>query len=294
MTEITDLSPTDAANTSISTESLEGNVANMGRMEETLQAVMGLLARSIRTNVLRFLDHTDDTKKLALDLSGLTTATERTLTVPDYDGTMASHALGTAIASAATTDIGAASGSTVHVTGTTTITALGTADAGIEKTVIFDGALVLTHNATSLILPNLANITTVAGDAARFVSEGSGNWRCVGYSSLPPWRLSYDSGEQTITSGGFITLAHGLGARPTLVHAILRCKTAEHDYEVGDEIDAQTFENGDRGVILERKPSTIVVLYGTQTSVFTAKNTSTRGGVFLTNANWRLIVRAYI
>lgn len=43
MTEITDLSPTDAANPSITGESLEGNVANMGRMENTLQAVMGLL-----------------------------------------------------------------------------------------------------------------------------------------------------------------------------------------------------------------------------------------------------------
>lgn len=83
MTEITDLSTTDATNTSITGESLEGNVANMARMDNTLQAVMGLLARSIRTNVLRFLDNADPTKKLALNLSRLTTATERTLTFPD-------------------------------------------------------------------------------------------------------------------------------------------------------------------------------------------------------------------
>jgi hypothetical protein len=89
MTEITDLNPTDAANTEITGESLDGNVANMGRMDNTLQAVMGLLARSIRTNIWRVLDNSDDTKELALDLSGLTTATTRTLTVQDKSGSLA-------------------------------------------------------------------------------------------------------------------------------------------------------------------------------------------------------------
>jgi archaellum component FlaF (FlaF/FlaG flagellin family) len=88
---------------------------------------------------------------------------------------------GSNIASAATTDIGAATGRFVHITGTTTITALGTKTAGVEREVIFDGALILTHNATSLILPGAANITTAAGDAATFVSEGAGNWRCINY-----------------------------------------------------------------------------------------------------------------
>lgn len=85
------------------------------------------------------------------------------------------------IASAATTDIGAATAPFVHVTGTTTITALGTVQAGTRRIVVFDGVLTLTHNATSLILPSGANITTAAGDVASFVSEGSGNWRCVDY-----------------------------------------------------------------------------------------------------------------
>jgi hypothetical protein len=89
MTEITDLNPTDASNTSITGESLDGNVANMGRMDNTLQAILGMVARSIRTNFWRVLDNSDDTKELALDLSGLTTATTRTLTVPDANGTLA-------------------------------------------------------------------------------------------------------------------------------------------------------------------------------------------------------------
>lgn len=88
---------------------------------------------------------------------------------------------GTDIASATTTNLANASGSFVHVTGTTTITGLGTAPAGTLRAVRFAGALTLTHNATSLILPGAANITTAANDTAIFVSEGSGNWRCLTY-----------------------------------------------------------------------------------------------------------------
>lgn len=89
------------------------------------------------------------------------------------------------IASASVLDLGAATGDLVHITGTTTITALGTADAGVERTLVFDGILTLTHNATSLILLGGANITTAAGDVVRLRSEGSGNWRQVG-----GWRKS--------------------------------------------------------------------------------------------------------
>lgn len=88
---------------------------------------------------------------------------------------------GADIASATTTDIGAATGRFVDVTGTTTITGLGTVRAGTIRFVRFTGALTLTHNATSLILPSSANITTVNGDVAGFVSLGSGNWKCIYY-----------------------------------------------------------------------------------------------------------------
>lgn len=86
------------------------------------------------------------------------------------------------IASAATTDIGSALSNVIYVTGTTTITALGTAAAGVTRTVRFAGILTLTYNATSLQLPGLANITTAANDTADFLSLGSGNWQCIRYS----------------------------------------------------------------------------------------------------------------
>ena len=85
------------------------------------------------------------------------------------------------IASAATVNIGAAAANTINITGRTTITAFDTIADGARRTLIFGGALTLTYNATSLILPTAANISTQAGDVAQFISKGSGNWKCVSY-----------------------------------------------------------------------------------------------------------------
>ena len=104
--------------------------------------------------------------------------------IPDGAVTLAKLALNARadIASAETTDIGAETTQYLRVTGTTTITGLGTAAAGVVRDLLFADALTLTHNATSLILPGGDDITTAAGDVALFRSEGSGNWRCVRYS----------------------------------------------------------------------------------------------------------------
>lgn len=85
------------------------------------------------------------------------------------------------VASASTTDIGGVASNNVTITGTTTITALGTAPEGARRHLTFSGSLVLTHNATSLIMPGGASVTTVAGDTCTAQSLGSGNWRILAY-----------------------------------------------------------------------------------------------------------------
>lgn len=111
-----------------------------------------------------------------------------------YDGTeyQLISAIGTSlannpltnIASAATTDIGSTGSTNVQITGTTTITSLGSS-ANVNNPLYFikfAGALTLTYNATSLILPGNANITTAAGDTAFALYLGSGNWQVVQYT----------------------------------------------------------------------------------------------------------------
>jgi hypothetical protein len=85
------------------------------------------------------------------------------------------------LASAATTDLSAVTAN-VRITGTTTITAFGTAASGVTRQLRLAAALTLTHNATSLILPGAANILTAAGDTATAISLGSGNWVVVNFT----------------------------------------------------------------------------------------------------------------
>jgi hypothetical protein len=127
------------------------------------------------------------------------------------------EAQGATIASASTTDIGAATGNYLDVSGTTTITALGTVQAGTERTVRFTGILTLTHNATSLILPSAANITTAANDAAMFRSLGSGNWQCVSYTRA--------SGTALVSGGGSITAVSPWAASTAVAANEVRRKT---------------------------------------------------------------------
>lgn len=67
------------------------------------------------------------------------------------------------VASAGTVDIGAQTTPVVEITGTTGITSLGTNYTAGPRFLRFTGALTITHNATSLICPGGANITTAAG-----------------------------------------------------------------------------------------------------------------------------------
>lgn len=155
--------------------------------------------------------------------------------------------LGSDIASASTTDIGASTGQGVTVTGTTTITALGTADAGTYRRVTFSGALTLTHNATSLILPGSANITTAAGDVAYFESLGSGNWRCVGYMRANGQALASSGGSWTkigtFTSAGTTTTFEYLFTAIPTSYKLLKLT----GYFTRNSGDAQMRLNGESG-----------------------------------------------
>lgn len=110
------------------------------------------------------------------------------------------------IASGSTVNIGAAASNQIIISGTTTITAFDTVAAGITREVLFSGALTLTHNGTSLILPGTASITTAANDTAKFRSLGSGNWVCLWYKKADGTSIGASGG---MTLLGTLTTTSG-------------------------------------------------------------------------------------
>lgn len=124
------------------------------------------------------------------------------------------------VAAAATTDIGAASSVAVKITGTgATITGLGTVAAGTTRKVRFADVNTLTHNATSLILPGGANITTALNDRFEAISLGSGNWfvryynLASGQAVVQPASVGRLLNIQYITTTSTYTKTAGTGAQ---------------------------------------------------------------------------------
>lgn len=134
------------------------------------------------------------------------------------------------------------------ITGTTTITGLGTVRAGIVKVLQFDDVLTVTHNGTSLILKYAQNHLTTAGDIMAFMSLGSGNWkeiwRDVAGGDAPPGTVKFDAG--TSAPAGWLH-AYGQAVSRTTYSAIFaRLSTT---YGVGD--GATTFNLPDlRGRVI--------------------------------------------
>lgn len=109
-------------------------------------------------------------------------------------------AKGANIASAATL-VPTDDGNYFDITGSVTITGINTQWPGRMIFLRFTGSPLLTHNATTLILPTGANIQTAAGDMLCAVNESGANWRVLWFvpGSVQRYRLI---DVQTFTSSG--------------------------------------------------------------------------------------------
>lgn len=206
----------------------------------------------------------------------------------------------TAVASAATINLNTATGDYVSITGTTTISTI-TLSAGYERTLVFAGALTLTYNATTLMLPGNANITTAAGDVAIFRGDGTGV-RCVAYnrrSGLPlvsAIGAEFVSANQTITANGLLTLAHGLGGAPKFWQPFLVCTTADTGYAINDivAVNPGVYDSGGGtgfGQAIYADATNVYVRFGPSGYSIANKTLGTPNTI--TNANWRLVIKAY-
>lgn len=132
------------------------------------------------------------------------------------------------VASAATCDIGAAASNNVAISGTTTITSFGTANAGITRRCRATGAFLITYNATSLITKNGKNITTKADDCFTMTSLGSGNWIMTQFDPADGRSLANTVNNQTGTTytlaitdlGNDVTLSNASAITVTIPTAV--------------------------------------------------------------------------
>ena len=101
---------------------------------------------------------------------------------------------------------------------------------------------------------------------------------------------SFTSTDQTITSAGSLTIAHGLSAAPNLMQYYLVCQVAEHNYSIGDLLrissDAANANNMSMAVVTDS--TNIKVRFGSGTPVFKGLDFTTGENVNLTNASWEV------
>jgi hypothetical protein len=118
-------------------------------------------------------------------------------------------------------------------------------------------------------------------------------WRTI---AEVPFQRYFESSEQTITSAGALTLAHGLGAVPKLIMFEVICKTAEDGYSIGDLL-AVSYTCTGGGANIHNTPTwdatNVYVRFSSITECFRVANKTTGGDTGLTNGNFRLIVRAW-
>jgi hypothetical protein len=105
----------------------------------------------------------------------------------------------------------------------------------------------------------------------------------------------FTSTAQTITSGGLLTVAHGLGERPGSVQLWIKCTTADNGYAIDDEIQIDANSSGaavGRFNTIYADDTNIYIRFTDETSCFGAGNKATGVSAPLTNASWELYLEA--
>ena len=147
----------------------------------------------------------------------------------------------TDIASASTVDIGAQRTNFLNVTGTTTITSLGTNYNG-PKMLKFTGILTLTYDATTLVIPGAANVTTAANDFCIVVPKSTTSGTADGWQVIHYQRASGLSA--TAGANSDITSINGL-------------TTAISGTNLGDKIQPITASVATNALTITLNPTTL-------------------------------------
>ena len=104
----------------------------------------------------------------------------------------------------------------------------------------------------------------------------------------------FESAEQTITAAGALTLAHSLGVTPDRFAAYLVNQTAEIGYEPGAPVWISIGGAGtNRGMAVTADALNIYIRYGSDANTFELLGATSGSTTSITNASWRLVIKAF-
>jgi len=212
------------------------------------------------------------------------------------------------IASASTINLNSTSTDYFQITGTTDISTITLAE-GVSVTVLFEDSLNIVNSGFLLNISN-ADIVTAAGDLAVFRGESGSVVRMTDYerksgASTDGYTKSeidtnianaislYTSPNQTITSGGLLTIPHGLSTTPKYQTYSLVNVTAEAGYTSGEELFPDGYNtNATKGFVYKADATNIYIRFTSNSSVFNVPNDSTGVDFITNNANWEFRIHA--
>ena len=149
-----------------------------------------------------------------------------------------------------------------------------------------DKAVALYNGATGKLLKD-----GIAPGASGNVLKSDGtNWTSAAPSSSGPTQLT----DQTLTTGGTVSVAHSLGVKPKMLESRLVCVTAEAGYTAGEEVKADVVNNGStiNGHTVWVDATNVNVRFNNNVTMYTIFHKTTGNPTNLTNANWKL--RMYV
>lgn len=171
-------------------------------------------------------------------------------------------------------------------------------------------ALSSVYQAASAVLTALAGMgTAVQGNI--IYSSANGVWSRLAKgtarqallmnagATIPAWTTlpfvqSFESAQQTISSAGLLTLAHGLAATPKFYLSFIQCTTAELGYSVGDETMIPiNMSVSNFGHTVVPDATNLTVRFGSVAAPIGINHKTTGASSTATNASWRYVIRAW-
>lgn len=135
--------------------------------------------------------------------------------------------------------------------------------------------------------------STAGSDRLRISTAGAVNIVAGSGNLLMGGNITrFESAELTCPSGaaGTTSVAHGGPRAPDVVYAVLRCKTAELNWAVGDEVDLGSDFDGSTAVGNYIAANATTCYFGSSNTPAVRNRTTTTLGT-VTPANWRVVFR---